>query len=83
MSDGDYDNARQELLGLGKAVKFACFAGGLKLPEPESNGKKAEPGKTGQIEGATCATKVAKQHHNHRPREVYNKIPETSCNHHQ
>ena len=52
MPDGDYDDARQQLLGLGKAAKFACFAGGLKLSEPETNGKKAEPGKTGQEEQA-------------------------------
>ena len=69
----------KKLLASGKVERFACFAGGLKLREPETNGKKAESRKTGRIEGADRVAKVGKQHHNHRPRKLAIKYREQAA----
>ena len=50
MSDDDYNDARQALLELGRAAKFSCYAGGLKLPESDTS--KLPGVDSGQLEAA-------------------------------
>ena len=57
MSDGDYNDAKQELLAKGLVERYACFGGGLALSEPETTGKEAEPGKPGPEEQVTITPK--------------------------